>query len=137
MKKLKGSLNVRLINRHFFPNQPVEIINQGECFLWAYLAYRLYSNLELWDMGSHAFVRSKQTGKFYDSERPRGVEDWVDLPATNFGQGCGCGRCRQPARKFKTAGKFRHSWGAMRDRFGVDYNQLHKRINQFIKEHNP
>lgn len=137
MKKLKGSLNVRFINRHFFPGEPVEIINQGECFLWAYLAYRLYKDVELWDMGSHAFVRSKNTGRFYDSERPQGVEDWKDLPATNFGEGCGCGRCKQPARQFKTAGKFRRSWIGMMKRFEVDYDKVNKQILELIQEYNP
>ena len=134
MKKLNGPLNVRFINRHFFPKQPEFTINQGECFLWAYLAYRLYDDVELWDMGSHAFVRSKRTGKFYDSERPQGVKNWKDLPATNWGHGCGCGRCQQPARKFKTAGKFRRSWIGMMKRFEVDYVQLNDKINQFIKD---
>jgi hypothetical protein len=137
MKKLKGSLNVRFINRHFFPNQPEFTINEGECFLWAYLAYRLYKDVELWDMGSHAFVRSKKTGKFYDSERPKGVDDWKELPATNWGKGCGCGRCQQPARKFKTAGKFRQSWIGMMKRFEVDYDKINKQIFDLIQEYNP
>ena len=135
MKKLKGSLNVRFINRHFFPNEPVEIINQGECFLWAYLAYRLYSNVELWDMESHAFVRSKKTGRFYDSESPRGEVEWEELPATNWGRGTGY--VVQSIRKFKTAGKFRRAWNGMRERFEVDYNKVNVQINKIIQKYNP
>jgi hypothetical protein len=88
-------------------------------------------------MGSHAFVRSKKTGKFYDSERPKGVDDWKELPATNWGKGCGCGRCQQPARKFKTAGKFRQSWIGMMKRFEVDYDKVNKQIFDLIQEYNP
>ena len=134
MKKLNGPLDVAFINRTFFSKYlDVSVINMGECFLWAYLAYRLYDNVELWDMGAHAFVRSKTTGKFYDSERPNGEEDWKDLPATNFGQGCGCPRCQQPARKFATAGKFRRSWKGCTKRFGVKWDKIHEKIKRVIQ----
>lgn len=135
MKRLNGSLDVKFINRTFFREyKDVSVINQGECFLWAYHAYRLYKNIELWHMDAHAFVRSKDTGLFYDSERPDGVENWEDLPATNFGQGCGCFKCQRPPRKFKTAGKFRRSWTGCAERFNVKWDKVHAKIKRIIKE---
>jgi hypothetical protein len=135
MKKLDGPLDVGFINRTFFSEHTnVATINKGECFLWAYLAYRLYKNVELWDMGAHAFVRDKVTGKFYDSERPQGEEDWKDLPATNFGKGCGCHRCKQPARKFRVARKFRYAWRGMAKLHHVRWKKLHQEIKEVIEK---
>lgn len=136
MKRLNGPPNVEFINNKFFSHHArASDINQGECFLWAYYAYRLYKNVELWDMGSHAFVRDKVTGKFYDSERPNGEVDWKELPATNWGHGCGCSRCQQPPRQFKVAGKFRRSWRGMTKRFMVEWNTIHLKIKKAIEEH--
>ena len=135
MKKLNGPLDVHFINDTFFPEyRDVSVINMGECFLWAYIAYRLYKNVELWDMGAHAFVRSKVDGKFYDSERPQGEEEWERLPATFDGTGCGCSRCEQPARKFKTAGNFRRGWRGCAKRFGVKWREVHEQIKKVIRE---
>ena len=136
MKKLHGPLDVAFINKTFFPEyEDVSVINQAECFLWAYLAYRLYRNVELWDMGAHAFVRDKVTGKFYDSERPQGEEDWKELPATNWGKGCGCPRCQEPARKFRVARKFRYAWRGMAKRHHVKWKKLHQEIKKVIEQH--
>lgn len=136
MKKLAGPIDVKFINRTFFPEYlDVAVINQGECFLWAYLAYRLYKNVELWDMGSHAFVRDRVTGKFYDSEKPNGEEDWQELPATNWGKGCGCPRCQEPARHFKTARKFRYAWRGCAKRHHVRCKKLHQEIKKVIDTH--
>jgi hypothetical protein len=136
VKKMAGPLDVAFINRTLFPHhQDVSEINKGECFLWAYYAYRLYNNLELWDMGSHAFVRDKVSGKFYDSERPQGEENWKDLPATNFGKGCGCPVCKRPARHFKVARKFRYSWRSLARRSNVKWNLIHLRVKLTIEKH--
>lgn len=70
-------------------------INRGLCMRWAYMAFHMFEGVELWDYGSHAFIRYQ--GKFYDSERLQGVEDWKDLPACNFGYGCGCSKCKREA----------------------------------------
>ena len=83
MPRLNGPLDVRFINQTFFPNDIPKEINTGRCFLWAYIAFRLYKRVELWSFNSHAFVRYED--KFYDSERPLGEDDWKDLPATNWG----------------------------------------------------
>jgi len=136
MKRLNGPLDVQFINNNFFSHhaRPSDI-NKGECFLWAYYAYRLYPNVELWDMGAHAFVRDKVTGKFYDSERPNGEEDWQDLPATNFGKGCGCPICRRPARKFGVARKFRKAWRGMTKKFNVKWNIIHLKVKHTIENY--
>lgn len=134
MKKLPGPLDVEFINRTFFPEYlDVSVINMGECFKWAYIAFKLYKNLELWDMGAHAFVRDKATGKFYDSERPQGVDDWKDLPATNFGHGCGCSRCEEPARKYTDIAKFRMTWRGSAARYKVMWEKLHKKIQKVVE----
>jgi len=61
------------------------------------MAYLMFEGVELWSIGAHAFI--KYQGKFYDSERLQGEEDWRDLPACNFGHGCGCRSCKKGARK--------------------------------------
>lgn len=134
MRKLDGRLNVAFINKRFFPDYlDVSVINEGECFVWAYIAYRLYSNLELWDMEAHAFVRCRKTGKFYDSERPKGVVDWRDLPATNFGMGCGCYTCQTPASKYRSVATFRDAWERQRKRFNIDFQKIDQEIKQVLK----
>jgi hypothetical protein len=73
-----------LVTREFFPEyDDVSVINEGECFIWAYAAYLLFKDIELWYTPHHAFV--KYHGRFYDSERLRGVEHWQDLPAAGRG----------------------------------------------------
>lgn len=136
MKKLDGPLNVKFINRTFFPEyKDVSVINEGECFLWAYITFKVYKDVELWDMGAHAFVRSKLDGKFYDSERPQGEEDWKDLPATNFGEGCGCSVCQRPAKQYKTIVRFKKSWTGMTKRFGVKWEEVDANIHKVLREH--
>ncbi len=136
MKKLEGPLDVKFINQNFFPEyKDVSVINQGECFLWAYIAFRLYKNVELWDMGAHAFVRNKLDGKFYDSERPQGELDWKDLPATNFGEGCGCLACSKPARSYKSTVKFRSRWTGMVKKFGVKWPEVDAQIRKVLRKH--
>jgi len=134
MKKLAGPIDVGFINRTFFPGYlDVSVINMGECFLWAYIAFHLYDNLELCDMGAHAFVRSKLDNKFYDSERPQGEEDWKDLPATNFGEGCGCNICTQGIRKYKDIKKFQHTWRGMTKKHNVNWSKVDAKIRKVIE----
>lgn len=134
MKKLAGPLNVKFINKTFFPEyKDVSVINQGECFLWAYIAFHLYENVELWSMGSHAFVRSKLDKKFYDSEKPKGEENWRDLPATNMGVGCGCYRCSKGANKHLSIQKFQYTWRGMAKLHSVDWSNVDAKIQAVIK----
>jgi hypothetical protein len=85
-------------------------INKGQCFRWAFIAYNLFEDVELWSYGIHAFVKVEK--KFYDSERLQGEEDWKDLPACNFGKGCGnlyCISCKK-ARSV-SLDTFQEKWG--------------------------
>jgi len=68
-------LNANLITNTFFPEyvERPYIINCGLCFEWAYIAYMLFDDIELWSNKNHAFI--KYNGKFYDSESPEGVCD--------------------------------------------------------------
>lgn len=85
MKRLTGPLNVKLITEEFFPSYvgAEAIINEGQCMFWSYIAYKLYSGVELWSNEDHAFV--KYNGKFYDSETPKGVDRWQELPCNSRG----------------------------------------------------
>jgi 3'-phosphoadenosine 5'-phosphosulfate sulfotransferase (PAPS reductase)/FAD synthetase len=135
MKKLAGPLDVDFINRTFWPEyQDVSVINEGECFIWAYIAYHLYEDVELWSFGNHAFV--KYHGKFYDSERPNGEDEWEDLPATNFGKGCGCWSCTKPARKV-TPNLFKDDkhWGKQTKRFNVTWGRLRELVRKVVEGH--
>lgn len=135
MKKLNGPLSVKFINRHFFNDyKDVSVINMGECFLWAYIAYSLYDRVQLWDMGSHAFVRYQ--GKFYDSEVPDGVSDWRDLPACNFGEGCGCQACKKPAGP-RAPATFHDNWASSAARHRVDWKKVDRKVQRIIGIHNP
>lgn len=78
-----------LVTREFFPEyKDVSVINEGECFIWAYYAFLLFRDVELWSVNCHAFV--KHHGRFYDSEVLRGSPDWQDLPATEGAYGRPC-----------------------------------------------
>lgn len=83
MRKLQ-TFKPSLVTKKFFSDyKDVAVINEGECFIWAYTAYVMFQDVELWYNNHHAFV--KYRGRFYDSERLRGVSDWRDLPATEGG----------------------------------------------------
>jgi hypothetical protein len=132
MPRLNGPLDVHFINRTFFPSDNPSKINTGRCFLWAYIAFRLYKGVELWTHEAHAFV--KYRGKFYDSQRPHGEEDWRDLPATNFGQGCGCSRCGRPAKQmspklFKTY----NQWGRLAKRYNVVWKDVRALVQKVVE----
>src|ERR1700733_4039477 len=74
-----------------FQNNP-SLVNSGNCMKWSYLCYRIYKNVRLVSYGSHAFVKYKNL--YFDSERLAGEKDWRDLPACNFGKGCGKSWCQ-------------------------------------------
>lgn len=79
MRKLSGKINGQLITKEFFP---LEVgnerqINCGDCYRWAYIAYKLYEEVDLYSTEHHAFPY--QRGYFFDSESPYGEEDLEDL----------------------------------------------------------
>lgn len=70
-----------LIRPHFFNRISAMDINEGHCFEWAYVAFRLFSGVTLWSTtqdGVHAFIRCK--GRFYDSEALAGKVGYMELP---------------------------------------------------------
>lgn len=126
MEKLTGPLDVRFINETFFPEyKDVSVINEGECFHWAYVAFRLYKGVQLWDISTHAFVR--YDGKFYDSERPLGEEDWKDLPAANFGVGTSYEARPISPREFKKA------WRGSARRFRVVWKDVRAQVQKVVQ----
>jgi hypothetical protein len=82
-------------------------INKGFCMQWAFIAYYMFEGVELWHIACHAFVKYKD--KFYDSECLDGVLDWRDLPACNWGRGCGCSLCEDGASK-QSEKVFKNFW---------------------------
>ena len=141
MQRLTSPIDVGYINRTFFPNDLNNLreINNGRCFLWAYIAYELYEHAQLCDIGAHAFIHSKLDDKFYDSEKPDGECDWVDLRATNFGKGCGCPTCgkgkRTYQRTYRSLDKFISSWTRMAEIFKVDWEKVNQQIeDELCKE---
>jgi len=83
MKKLH-TFKPSLITMKIFPEyDDVSVINKGKCFIWAYSAYIIFQDVELWYNNRHAFV--KHGSRFFDSEHLKGVSDWRDLPATEGG----------------------------------------------------
>lgn len=118
MKKLPH-FKASFVTETFFSHIPQDRINHGHCFAWAYIAFNLFEGVELWDTDNHAFI--KYHGKFYDSDRPNGEEDWKDLPACNFGNTVYGrpleARC-QPIEEFKDL------WQGNPERYGVTWNEL-------------
>ncbi len=53
-------------------------INDGDCFLWANLAYHLHIETILCTVDYHAFIKYKD--RFYDSDRPQGIKNYEKLP---------------------------------------------------------
>jgi hypothetical protein len=139
MQRLTSLIDVNHINTTWFPNDlnNLQEINNGRCFLWAYIAHGLYEHAQLCDIGAHAFIYSKLDKKFYDSEKPNGEADWVDLRATNFGQGCGCYVCGKGKRTYRSVDRFIESWSSSARRFKVDWDMLNLQIeNELCKKLN-
>lgn len=134
MQRLSAPLDVDFINKTFFPNDIPKDINTERCFLWAYIAFQMYQGVQLWSFGTHAFVRYR--GKFYDSERSHGEADWKDLPATNFGKGCGCARCKKPAHRL-TVNQFKHTdnWGRNARNRKLNWGTIRSQVQQVIAKH--
>ena len=127
MPRLNRPLDVRFINDTFFPEyKDVSVINEGECFLWAYIAFRLYKGVQLWDISTHAFVHFR--GRFYDSERPLGEEDWGDLPACNWGAGSLYTGRRVSPKEFK------HAWRSSARRFKVVWKDVRAQVQKVVKD---
>jgi hypothetical protein len=73
-------LDLNWITKKYFPDLSPHLINRGNCFNWAYIAYMNYDNTKLYSVdeyGGHAFV--KIGNRYFDAENPRGVEHWAHL----------------------------------------------------------
>jgi hypothetical protein len=83
MKKISpAKFSANYITKTFFSHIDVEEINCGDCYNWAYLAYKVFHkcDIELWSTyawGHHAFI--KIGNRFYDAESPRGVKNYRNL----------------------------------------------------------
>lgn len=135
MPRLNKPLDVRFINRTFFPDDldSTADINKGRCWLWAYIAFRLYKKVELWSFGTHAFVKFE--GRFYDSERPIGEEDWKDLPACNFGRGCGCHHCITAEHVSPKQFKSLEYWGKNARSRKVVWKDVRAQVQKVVEAH--
>lgn len=72
---LPGAFNAPFITQVFFPRcfkrGCYDCVNYGKCYDWAFYAYCLFSEVQLWTNWSHAWV--EVDGKFYDSRYHMGV----------------------------------------------------------------
>ena len=129
MKKL-SPFNPQLITEAYFPQfvKTPDQINYGQCFEWALYAYDTFEQLELFDVGIHAFVR--YNSKFYDSERLKGVKDWQDLPAADlkrdvFGDFI-------PLTKYSRQ-EFVNTWRTQPMRFGTSWEEMSANVEKVLK----
>ena len=131
LKKFQPELVTPLFLEARFRHNPAAI-NKGNCMQWAYMAYRMFEGVQLWDICSHAFI--KVQGKFYDSERLEGESDWKDLPACNFGAGCGshfCERSGKPAQR-RNPNNFKRQWNKTRVR--PDWSGYRWLVQSFVEK---
>src|ERR1035441_2650908 len=81
MIKAPASFNGRFVTRHLFRNylehKTLSFINMGRCYDWAYYAYHLFPDVQLWTTDFYAWVEAK--GKHWDSETPKGVKSYMKL----------------------------------------------------------
>ena len=124
-----------LITKEFFPDHVTtpENINHGKCYAWAYAAYLMFEDMELWDLKSrwsHAFVFNTKTGKFYDSEKLNGVVDWKELPCTTA-----CGHTTGIAEK-QTVEIFQKEWNESINWTDLSWKEIEKKVNRILKREN-
>jgi len=82
--KLSGKIDGELITREFFPQfvGSENRINCGHCYFWAYVAYKLYEDVQLMSNDNHAFLY--QRGEYFDAEAPYGEETMDYLRSNVF-----------------------------------------------------
>ncbi len=130
VKRLNGPVDVEFINETFFPEEKfIETVNYGQCFLWAYIAYRIYNNAELHDVDCHAFIRCKASNKFYDCENPLGVDNWYSLTACKYAWS------KYDTKKYhSTAGGFRKEWKESAESFDINWDEVNIKILKVLNE---
>jgi hypothetical protein len=111
-----------LVTKEFFSGyDDVSVINEGECFIWAYTAYVIFQGVEVWYNDHHAFV--KYRNRFFDSERLKGVSDWRDLPATEGGG---------MAAKTSIV-NFKKAWAHNPRNFGTSWDQIEANARKVLR----
>lgn len=80
-QRFSASFVTRTFYPHEYKNKCRDEINMGRCYDWAYIAYCLWANVELWTTDYHAWV--KVGTKFYDSETFRGEPYHMSLGCNN------------------------------------------------------
>lgn len=108
-----------LIHNNFFSNHlhPMEI-NFGDCYKWAWIAHKLFNDVELWSHESHAFI--KYRGKFYDSEMLDGTKNYRRLRTIKESLGM------FPSAVKMSPNEFIPYWGVYHQ---CDWNALNAKIN--------
>lgn len=111
-----------LIHPNFFRQyiSPIEI-NYGDCFKWAWVAHKLFEDVELWSHESHAMI--KRRGRFYDSEALDGIKNWRRLRTIKDNSGIG-----YPSAEKMSAFSFIPFWNCYNK---CDWNALNAKINFF------
>jgi len=132
--KLKG-FKASFITETFFADVRKDKINQGQCFIWAYLASQIFEGVETCSIDNHVFV--KYRGKFYDSDRPNGEKRWQDLPT-----------CDYPVKRWRDMGaaldfdhhnsqyrfdRFKRDWGHNLRYFGTSWDKLDAKVKKTLK----
>jgi hypothetical protein len=133
MHKKLHQFDPQLITKEFFPehvNAP-HLINHGKCFAWAYAAHKMFKGVEVWDVQgkwSHAFIYDPKNKKFYDSERPNGVDDWRTLPAVRY---CGCDDLKAGPRKMT---QFVRDWKETSKNHKISWYKIDQQVRKLIKQ---
>jgi hypothetical protein len=133
--KLKTFQPELITKSHFTSFTNPDVINQGRCWQWAYLAHKTFQGVELWDICEHAFVRYQN--KFYDCQRLLGEEDWRDLPASNLGSYQQCPECEACGREPEgaiplTVKQFQYHWNSQTKRYNITWKDLDRMAQQYL-----
>lgn len=87
-------------------------INDGDCYIWAYVAHHLIDNSILCSvislLGSHAFI--KIDNRYYDSESLKGENDWRDLKYFKRNPAGYLARCQEQSKD-----QFEKYWDTSKD----------------------
>jgi len=122
-----------LITPTFFAQyqQDPSVINQGRCFIWAYLAFKLFKSVQLWHTPNHAFVKYQKN--FYDSQTLQGVSDWAHLPIHQYRQKTFPKYLLIAIRLSEK--EFHFEWGNQLYRFDVSWSGLSEQARQVLRKY--
>ncbi len=66
-----------IFKQHFAFHRHPKYVNEGDCYIWAYIAFLENPGALLFSTWHHAFI--KIGNLYYDSESPQGVRHWKEL----------------------------------------------------------